>query len=120
MATVFFLFMMMAFAETLEKEWKIAGLEMIISHQRTHSPQYKVGLNGHKKNTFSAGNMIGLFSVLYVDDGAFPFGNIVQLEQGVELVYSHFTNFGLDVHIGREGKPSKTELVFFPPPGFFM
>ena len=60
--------------------------------------------------------MIGLFSVLYVDDGAFPFGNIVQLEQGVELVYSHFTNFGLDVHIGREGKPSKTELVFFPPP----
>ena len=59
--------------------------------------------------------MIGLFSVLYVDDGAFPFGNIVQLEQGVELVYSHFTDFGLDVHIGREGKPSKMECVFFPP-----
>ena len=23
------------------------------------------------------------------------------------------------MHIGREGKPSKTECVFFPPPGFF-
>ena len=96
-----------------------SGLEIITFHQRTHSPRYKSSLNGHKKNTFSTGIMIEHFSVLYVDDGAFPFGNRSQLEQLVELIYSHFTKFGLEMHIGREGKPSKTECVFSLPPCFF-
>ena len=92
-----------------------SGLETITFHQRTHSPWYKSSLNGHKKNTFSTGIMIEHFSVLYVDDGALPFGNRSQLEQLVELIYSHFTKFGLEMHIGREGKPLKTECVFPPP-----
>ena len=41
------------------------------------------------------------------------------MEKGVELIFSHFMKFGLEMHIGRGGKPSKTECVFFPPPGFF-
>ena len=43
-----------------------------------------------------------------------------QMEKGVELIFSHFTKFGLEMHIGRGGKSSKTECIFFPPPGFFL
>ena len=119
MVTVLFFFMMIAFAEKLKKEWEKSRLEMTTFHQRTHSPRDKGSLNGHKKNTFSKGTLLELFSVLYVDDVAFPFGNTSQLEQVFELIYSHFTEFGLEMHIGREGKPLKTECVFHPPSGFF-
>jgi hypothetical protein len=34
-------------------------------------------------------------------------------------MHSHLAHFGLEVHIGRNGNPSKTECVFFPPPQFF-
>ena len=81
--TVLFLFISMSFAETLDKEWEKAGLGMITFRQRTHSPRDKVSLNGYKKKTFSTGTLLEIFSVLYVDDGAFHFGNRAQLEQGV-------------------------------------
>ena len=31
----------------------------------------------------------------------------------------HFVKFGLENHIGNKNKPSKTECVFFPTPGYF-
>ena len=39
--------------------------------------------------------------------------------KGVLLVYDHFRRFGLAMFIKRGVKPSKTERVFFPQPGFF-
>ena len=39
--------------------------------------------------------------------------------KGVKLIYDHFKRFGLEMHIGKGAKPSKTECVFFPPPVFF-
>ena len=68
---------------------------------------------------FSQGNLLTLFCVLYVDDGAFPFENRLQLELGLSLIHNHFTMFGLEMHIGSGNKSSKTECIFFPPPGFF-
>ena len=94
-------------------------LGMITFHHRTNSPQDKFSLNRNNKNNLPKGTLLELFSVLYVDDVAFPFGNTSQLEQVFELIYSHFTEFGLEMHIGREGKPLKTECVFPPPSGFF-
>ena len=67
MVPVLFLFMMMVFSETLDKDGEKAGLEMITFHQRTHSPRKKISLNGHKNNTSPTGTLIELFSVLYVD-----------------------------------------------------
>ena len=57
--------------------------------------------------------------MLYVDDGAFVFESRHQLETGIPLILQHFANFGLETHIGKENKPSKTEYVFFPTPGYF-
>ena len=52
MEPVMFLFMVMAFAETLEREWIKADLKMINLRQHTHSPRDVGKLTGHKKNNF--------------------------------------------------------------------
>ena len=52
MAPVLFIFMVMAFAETLEKEWLKAGLQMMTFRQNTHSPRDVGRLSGHKKKYF--------------------------------------------------------------------
>ena len=52
MKPVLLLFMMMAFAKILEKEWTRTGLNMIKLQQRSHSPQDIGTLTGHKKKHF--------------------------------------------------------------------
>jgi hypothetical protein len=42
------------------------------------------------------------------------------LQRGMELIFHHFTRFGLEMHIGHGASESKTECVFFPPPQFFQ
>ena len=74
---------------------------MITLQQRSHSPQDIGKLTGHKVNTFSQGNLLTLFCVLYVDDGALPFKDRLQLKLGLSLIHNHFFKFGLDMHIGR-------------------
>ena len=49
---------------------------MITLQQRSHSPQDTGKLTGHKVKTFSQGNLLTLFCVLYVDDGTFPFETV--------------------------------------------
>ena len=39
--------------------------------------------------------------------------------EGVNLINATFKKFGMEMHIGRNGKASKTECMFVPPPGFF-
>ena len=73
MAPVIFLFVIMAFAKTLEKEWIKADLNMVNLRQHTHSPRDVGKLTGHKKKSFEKVTILTLFCVLYVDDGAFTF-----------------------------------------------
>ena len=75
-------------------------------------------LTGHKKNKLEQGTLLALFCLLYVDDGAFTFEDQDQLTRGLNLIYQHFAKFGLEMHIVKRKKASKTECVFFPPPGF--
>ena len=91
---------------------------MINLRQHTQSPRNVGKLTGHKKNNFEQGTLFALFCVLYVDDRAFTFEDRDQLTRGINLIYQHFTRFGLEMHIGKGKKASKTECVFFPPPGF--
>ena len=92
---------------------------MITLQQRSHSLQDTGKLTGQKVKTFSQGNLLTLFCVLYVDDGAFHFKDCLQLELGLSLVHNHFVKFGLEMQIGCGNKASKTKCIFFPPPGFF-
>ena len=70
--------------------------------------------NRTQEKIIPQGNLLTLFCVLYVDDGAFPFEDRLQLELVLSLIYNHFVKFGLEMHIGRGSKASKTECIFFP------
>ena len=52
-------------------------------------------------------------------DGAFAFETRKYTETGSNLVFKHFTCFGLQMHIGSKSKPSKIECIFLPTPGHF-
>ena len=118
MSPVLFLFMVMAFSETLAICRKQMGLKMISFNTRKYSPCDRGSLTGQAPKTFKEVTSPELFSVLYVDNGDFPFENREQMTNGVQLISDYFKRFGLEMHIGRGTKISKTECVFFPPPGF--
>ena len=57
--------------------------------------------------------------MLYVDDGSFVFESRTDIKRGITLLSNHFARFGLEMHIGTEKNPLKTEFIFFLSPGFF-
>jgi len=127
MAPVLFLFLMNAFAESLEKIWELKGLERV-TVVRASDEDFENGIGivrGHTPKQYQSSKLVilSIFQCLFVDDGAFPFNSREQLALGCEVIYDHFARFGLEMHIGRtvNGKEtaSKTECVFFPRPSFF-
>ena len=121
MAPVLFLFLKSAAAETLESAWQQAGIEVLTM---AHTPDNELDtgcVRGHTLRMYTSRKLTAyeIYQFLYVDDGAFPFPTHDALIKGITLVHSHPARFGLEVHIGRDGIPSKTEYVFFPPPQFF-
>jgi hypothetical protein len=78
-------------------------------------------MRGHTPRMYTSRKLTTykIYQLLYVNNGAFPFPTRDALIKGLALVHSHLARFGLKVHIGQDGAPSKTECVFFPPPQFF-
>ena len=78
-------------------------------------------LLGHElsKMGFADGVIFKVLQILYLDDGAFIFSSREDLIKGVTLINSLFKTFGLEMHIGRNNKASKTECIFFPLLVFF-
>ena len=123
MAPVLFLFLISAFAETLEAEWKQAGIEVctVRSFVGPSLISGKGKLRGHLPKEYLAQDLtaVEILQCLYVDDGAFIFKSCADMTKGLALLHRHFDRLGLEMHIGRGENSSKTECVFFPPPGFF-
>ena len=107
-APVLFLFLMMAFAETIEKEWDKHGIQRIEFNQHDNSPHSVGRLTSHPAKNFSQGTLFDIFCMLYVDDGAFAFASRRDLEIGAYLVYKQFECLGLQMYVGNADKPSKT------------
>jgi len=122
MAPVLFLFLMTAFAETLEIVWKDQGIPIlsVMTAADEHLAEGKIC--SHTPAMFRSKKLAKyeILQCLYIDDCAFPFGTREDLQRGMELVYCHFARFGMEMHIGRGSSESKTECVFFPPPQFFQ
>ena len=114
---------MSAFAKTLEIEWKKAGISIctVRSVIRTELANGGGKLRGHLPKDYLSRSLtaVEILQCLYVDDGAFIFTSRTDLMTGLDLIHKHFARVGLEMHIEREGSPSKTECVFFPSPGFF-
>ena len=83
---------------------------MINLRQHMHSPRTVGKLTGHNKKSFEQGTLLALFYVLYVDDGEFTFEDRDQLTRGLNLIYQHFTRFGLEMHVGKVKKASKNRM----------
>ena len=52
----------------------------------------------------------------YADDTALLFTSRESLEESTPLMIAHFAKFGLEIHVGRPGKDSKTEILFVAAP----
>jgi hypothetical protein len=118
MAPVLFLFLMTAFAETLESVWREQGIPILRVMTASDDNMINGKICSHTPNMFTSKTLTSyeILQCLYVDDGTFPFGSREDLKQGMNLIFHHFSRFGLEMHIGRESTASKTECVFFPPP----
>ena len=119
MAPVLFLFLMMAFSETLEDKWKALELSKAQFARKGNSPRSTGQSVSHQPGTFSSGTLLDILCMLYVDDGGFVFESRNDILRGITLLSDHFAWSGLEMHIGTEKNTSKTECVFFPPPGLF-
>ena len=115
MAWVIFLFLMMAFAKTLEDEWTALGLIKSQFAHKYNSPRSTGQLVSHRPGTFLSGILFNLFCMLYVDDGSFVFESRTDIEKGITLIFDHFAWFGLEMHIGTEKKHQRLN-AYFPRP----
>ena len=72
-----------------------------------------------KVSTTLQGVPLSFWKSYYVDNTTFLFLSRKDIEEASKLIKSHFTRFGLTVHCGdkRNDGSSKTEAMFFPPPG---
>jgi len=57
---------------------------------------------------------ITIFILLFMDDGALPFGSREDAIIGTRICIQTLEKFGLVVHTGNDGKRSKTEAMFIP------
>ena len=68
MAQLLFLFLIMAFAKTLEDEWTALGLSKAQFARKAKSPRSTRKLVNHQPVTFSYGTLFDIFCMLYVYD----------------------------------------------------
>jgi hypothetical protein len=122
MAPVLFLFLMTAFAKTLELKWREQDIPILSVMMAAHEHIAEGKICSHTLVMFRSKKLTAyeILQCLYVDDGTFPFGTREDLQQVMELIYHHFAGFGLEMHIGCGALESKTECLFFPPPQFFQ
>ncbi len=122
MAPVLFLFLMTAFAETLEIVWRQQEIPIVSVMTAKGDNMIDGKICSHTLTMFKSTKLTAyeILQCLYVDDGAFPFGTRGDLQRGMDLTYQNFGRFGLEMHIGRGAWTSKTECIFFPPPQFFQ
>jgi hypothetical protein len=55
-----------------------------------------------------------LHQSLYADDGAFVFTSREDSDSMTPIIFQTLKDFGLTMHVGRDGDRGKTEAVFFP------
>ena len=105
---------MSIFAKSLEMQWNDRDLQQaqfpIVSIEEMEDG--KGQLTSHKPG-------FEILQVLYLDNGAFVFNTREDLIEEANIINLQFRTFGMEMHIGTNGKKSKAECIFFPFPGYF-
>ena len=99
MAPVLFLFLMTAFAETLEIVWREQAIPILKVMTASNDNLINGKICSHTPAMFMSKNLTAyeILQSFYVDDSAFPFGSREDLTGGMELIFHHFGRFGLEM-----------------------
>ena len=97
MAPVLFLFLMTAFADTLEIVWKQQNIPIVTVVTASDNHLADGQLCSHTPAMFASKKITAykILQCLYVNDGAFPSGMREDLINGTNQIYHHFGQFGL-------------------------
>ena len=107
MAPVLSLFLMSAAAEALEAKWRETGIAVLkVAHSRDDDLESGC-VHRHTPHMYNSTRLTAfeIFQLLYVDNDAFPFPDRNALTAGINLIHSHFAQFGLESTLGKERVP---------------
>ncbi|KAL7426046.1 hypothetical protein ACHAXH_000620, partial [Discostella pseudostelligera] len=121
LSPVIFLLIMTAFSETLDANWTDANIPKPKFHRGNMSNTALLGAKLTHAIKKAARNSIAfdVFHILYLDDGSFLFATRDDMIKGLEIINNTFKQLGLEMHVGSNGKKSKTEAMYFPVGSFF-
>ena len=106
-----FLFVMQACLETLEKAMPEDSKLQFQTNTRIGERGGKVsGTDWTNQGEFT----FSFWASLYADDAATPVASRAALLAATNATYDHLRKFGLLMHVGRDGKRSKTEAMYCP------
>ena len=105
LAPVLFSLYFQACMEVLEQNWTFDKPSFHFKMDDT--------ISGRKHNT-TGFDKFDFYRSLYADDGAFLLTSRNDLDEAVPVIFNTLKAFGLTMHVGRNGKPAKTEAVFYP------
>ena len=114
-APVLFLFIMMAFVETIEKEWVRNDLKIIKFKRHRNSPRSSGRITSNPAKTISHGTLLEILCMLYVDDGAFAY----KTRKDMEIVSNSCSNTITISDCKRTSTPiqnSPKQNAYFPLP----
>ena len=113
MAAVLFAFLCQACNETLPPR---RGLKFKTAAEGKEGTAGR-GVTGAnwKKRTDSTGFEVE--KSLYADDEGDVYESRAELQTWLRVIHAHMDRWGLTMHVGRNGKASKTEAMYFPAPG---
>ena len=107
MAPLLFLFLVMAFDETLEYKRSALVLSKAQFSCKDNLPRSTGQLMIHQPGTFTSGTLFDIFCMIYVDASLFVFESSTNNEKGITLLFDHFAWFGIEMHIGTKEKPRR-------------
>jgi exonuclease III len=117
MAPILFLYVIQAMSETLapilEKN-NVLPIDLLHYPLARKDKTQRGMLAGQKSGPRATQETLNIIAILFADDGAFLFSSRLDMVIGANLLFKHLKRFGLQMHIGTDGKPSKTEAMFFP------
>ena len=78
--------------------------------------QYFTNDKGHPtgQRTKSAGTSFNIFSLLFIDYGAFLFQGWEVMKKAAQIIQDHFKKFGLQMYLGLKESKSKIKAMHFP------
>ena len=115
MSPVLFVIYIQAVLETMDTAFTEAGS---VRDKPLFYTKLDHMIHGREWNAKRGRIGFSIAEALYADDACFAFGSRESMCEAAVIVDKHFTDFGLKVHKGKDGKKSKTECMFFPPSGF--